>query len=565
MASSSKGTKQLRKLFVKEAKTDQKFLKRAEKEVTKADKAYQKSIKGTQKARKGLEKAVKDSQKTSKMLDNAKHKHSDATIKLDKAEREAKDARDKEYRLEQEVSSYQDCLTDVHRSKILNELVPSHNASPFLKSSTIFNASADSMEDGLAPTHANKNISLNADESEERSIPLIDSRLFSYIRATFAKSPIGSLFQAPHDYLEYDNDNTAVPVADDLPGLVSGTLSPAGLDLDTAVDSNATAPRRLSCDIALQEVKQSLSSLTRHIGRKRSSSTSGAVFVPSPSSTIGRHERIRSRAHTISTSTILSSRSSRSTLEDTPPLTPASSQPSSSAFPNNFIGPAVSHALSCIQGENTSPRTREESRRIREGKRPQRPICYDALIADISNDVPTAYPRLSDGNVSADDSDEWYGLAYTLELSRQEQESIQLGLSNDGEFSKSHRSWAAIHRGLINPLHEYEEYHRWKKWHRALDHYAEKRRIQRTFSFLKSSKDMAEIYVDEIKLRRWYEWHKARSEDGPHLQEARADLAALSQHRADPYHPPVKHDLAWATYRSRSSACLRELRSIPEI
>lgn len=44
-ATMTHGTKQLRKLFAGEAKTDAKNVKRAEKEVAKAEKAYQKSIK----------------------------------------------------------------------------------------------------------------------------------------------------------------------------------------------------------------------------------------------------------------------------------------------------------------------------------------------------------------------------------------------------------------------------------------------------------------------------------------------------------------------------------------
>jgi hypothetical protein len=33
----------------------------------------------------------------------------------------------------------------------------------------------------------------------------------------------------------------------------------------------------------------------------------------------------------------------------------------------------------------------------------------------------------------------------------------------------------------------------------------------------------------------------------------------------DPYFPPVKHNLAWYLKRSRSVACLRELRPLPRI
>jgi len=117
----SRGTKQLKRLLANEAKTDGKNLKRAQKEVSKAEKAYQKSTKVTQKATVKVEATVKKAQKTAKSLLDAQQNHHDAVHKLDKADQTANEARDKESRLEQEVSSYQDCLTDVHRSKILND------------------------------------------------------------------------------------------------------------------------------------------------------------------------------------------------------------------------------------------------------------------------------------------------------------------------------------------------------------------------------------------------------------------------------------------------------------
>ncbi|KAH8106327.1 hypothetical protein BXZ70DRAFT_1004589 [Cristinia sonorae] len=104
-----------------EAKTDEKNLKRAQKEVAKAEKAYQKGMKETQKAKKKLDKISKTTQKTLKSLESAQHSHNDAASKMDKAERNAKDARDKESSLEQEVGNYQDCLTNVHQSKIMND------------------------------------------------------------------------------------------------------------------------------------------------------------------------------------------------------------------------------------------------------------------------------------------------------------------------------------------------------------------------------------------------------------------------------------------------------------
>ncbi|KAH8106326.1 hypothetical protein BXZ70DRAFT_1004588 [Cristinia sonorae] len=419
----------------------------------------------------------------------------------------------------------------------------------------------DTMDDQLALDH-DPGVSLPEDDHQ---ITVADSNLFAYIRSTLAKSPIGSLFTSCHQP-DPANSNDLLNVLPDQPvDSFPAAQKNKNIALFSDSTSAATTPRRLSRNFALPDVRQTISSLTSNIRRNRSGSTSSIPSAPSPVTQSTPRFRTRSRAHTISTITILSSTSasSQSTTEDTPPLTPETASLSSSSQPGSFTGPLHNQAPTRIHGEETRTRTREESEQIRQGKKPERPICYDVLIADISNDNIPQSSAPSQATTPIDEPDEWFGLAYTLELSRQDQASS--GLSDNGEYSRSHKSWAAIHGDVVNPMHEYEEFHHWMKWHRAWDRYYEKRRIQRTFEFLKHSQEMAAIYLDEKKMRRWLEWNKAEFGDGPYLREIKADLAALSQYRRDPYYPPIKRNLAWAICRSRSSCCLRELRPNGEL
>ncbi|THH33572.1 hypothetical protein EUX98_g512 [Antrodiella citrinella] len=398
-------------------------------------------------------------------------------------------------------------------------------------------------------------------EGENHASPS-DSRLISYIRSTIAKSPIGSLFSLHADVLQHalaERSNAFKHTIDLANTLQTTDWTVAQNSQEPAAESNVTTPRRLSHNNPFTEVKQTLTKLKN---RKRSGSMSSVVSVPSLPQSSSNLFQTRIRANTISTTTILSTSSLQSSSDDTPPLTPESlsSQPSS-VLSSISVGPLINQALACIQGGDARPRTRQESEDIREGKKPERPICYDVLIADISNDNLPQYRNTAETS-PADNLEEWFGLDYTLEMSRNERQMLECSNHDDGEFSKSHKSWAAIHGGFVNPAHGYADFCRWKRWHRALDRQSEKRRIQRTFDFLNHSKEMSEIYVDEVTLRRWFEWSKLEHGDGPYLNDLKAELSALSRYRPDPYYPPVKRNLAWALCRSRSSSCLRELQHV---
>ncbi|EDR04915.1 uncharacterized protein LACBIDRAFT_303794 [Laccaria bicolor S238N-H82] len=196
---------------------------------------------------------------------------------------------------------------------------------------------------------------------------------------------------------------------------------------------------------------------------------------------------------------------------------------------------------------------------IKEGKKPERDICYETLIQDI----PSAEDPLSnqDLNTPMEDKDEWYGLEYTLELSSRERHPSDTQSFSAGEHSKSRESWALIHRGTIHPFFEDEDYHQWKNWHRYLDRQDERRKHKKGFEFKTRAKDLAWFFADEMRTRDVMYWQKeVYNAVG---REVKDRLNYLAAHRPDPYYPRKKHDLGWYLKHSRSVACLRELMPIP--
>lgn len=59
-----------------------------------------------------------------------------------------------------------------------------------------------------------------------------------------------------------------------------------------------------------------------------------------------------------------------------------------------------------------------------------------------------------------------------------------------------------MHRGWVHPNYEDQAFRRWLKWHNSLERMEERQRIERTFDFLRRSKQMAEVYVEIISLKR---------------------------------------------------------------
>lgn len=75
-------------------------------------------------------------------------------------------------------------------------------------------------------------------------------------------------------------------------------------------------------------------------------------------------------------------------------------------------------------------------------------------------------------------------------------------------FRQSRESWAAIHRGTIHPLFEDEDYYQWKNWHRLLDKQDERRKHKKGFAFKAHSKEVAYLFVDEMRTRDVLYWQK---------------------------------------------------------
>ncbi|EMD40599.1 hypothetical protein CERSUDRAFT_91333 [Gelatoporia subvermispora B] len=308
------------------------------------------------------------------------------------------------------------------------------------------------------------------------------------LRNNIARSPIGSLLVSYHASLRKDLAETfggqeSLPAYERRPGgsrkrvLKNRNKSQMPPPLDP-VPPYANRASRVSF------VLPNISGRTR-ASRNGSiaSSTSGSAGLVLPSSSIF-HTR------TQTASSIAPSCSNASSLADsTPPLTP-----DSACTPSSLLAPRVSQSWASLtllsaREEGTTPPPPEKAELIKEGKKPQRPICYETLIEDISVDPAPSHParvdeeKLETLTTASDESDEWLGLDYAVELSLRERRASECDAPSAGEHSKSPESWAAIHSGFIPPNYENEEYMRWRKWHKYLDRQAQKRRLQKAIAY----------------------------------------------------------------------------------
>ncbi|TRM68602.1 hypothetical protein BD626DRAFT_545655 [Schizophyllum amplum] len=245
-----------------------------------------------------------------------------------------------------------------------------------------------------------------------------------------------------------------------------------------------------------------------------------------------------------------SSKSSGSDRDLTPPLTPD--------FPNkSFDEERSSLALADDRFPDelqVSPSPPPHPPEVKEGKKPERHICFDTLIEDYPS-----YPNSPVPNTPSvvDDSAEWVGLEYTIELSTRERHiSDSVAHTAGGEHSKSRESWAAIHVGTLHPIVEEEEYMRWVHWHRYLDQLDNRRRHRKGFAFRARARDVSMLYLEEFRLRDIMYRLKPTQAVQDKLNER---LALVMELRPDPYHPPQKHTDGWFLKRSRSISCLAEL------
>ncbi|KAF9268372.1 hypothetical protein L218DRAFT_612458 [Marasmius fiardii PR-910] len=312
-----------------------------------------------------------------------------------------------------------------------------------------------------------------------------------------------------------------------------------------------TPSRPVTPQNRLSDVKRIFS-----FGRNQRSTMSQASLQPTPmlshsgfceyyEETVPLESLQKTRPPMISTqssTTIKTSCSDFSDIDETPPLSPDVAD-SMNSFPllREFDG----------VGSRDSVPVRP-SLEIREGKKPERSVCYDTLIDDICSNTSEVS--------QVDEAEGWYGLEYTLALSVKERRASETYSYDEsaGEFSKSRESWAALHQGTIHPFLEDEDYYEWKNWHRRLDREDEKRKYRRGLEFKARSKDMAWLYLAEMKARDVYYWQLEIF--GMVGDDVKEHLSTLCQHRKDPYYPPKKHSLGWYLKRSRSVACIRELK-----
>lgn len=121
------------------------------------------------------------------------------------------------------------------------------------------------------------------------------------------------------------------------------------------------------------------------------------------------------------------------------------------------------------------------------------------------------------------DSGEWWGLQYTLELSRRDSRASDTSSSTTGEHSKVctlsffictllgysfyYMSRVANHglqftRGRFPPLYEDTNFQDWKRWHRGLEKAELRRRRKRTIDFIEESTHLSSLYIDENLAQR---------------------------------------------------------------
>lgn len=225
--------------------------------------------------------------------------------------------------------------------------------------------------------------------------------------------------------------------------------------------------------------------------------------------------------------------SSDSRTHSTPPLTPDLLESSSSKEFHTRTGeeeeePLTSHALVIEENSGND---------IGKGKDPAPPFVraneiilhysivdkglqpYETLLADITS----VSENLNEPNSAQAEEEvygEWWGLDYTIELSRRGSRASNSSVSTGGEHSKvirafvieairsslkpqpqSRESWAAIHQGSVPRQNEDSNFCEWLRWHHNLESLDMKRRRKRTFDFLQNSDRLSRLFVDELFAR----------------------------------------------------------------
>ncbi|GBE79353.1 hypothetical protein SCP_0205510 [Sparassis crispa] len=293
----------------------------------------------------------------------------------------------------------------------------------------------------LTPEETNEDIAL-VDDREIRTHS--GSNFLTTLRYNLKKSALGSLFVSYHASLRSDLQDTFGSGVGAHTGIEARTATrkTAQLDDDSAQDlgrhspyfvsdiaelSTPTLPsRRQSRRISVPDVKAVISSITGSLGRSRSQSNASSV------------KSVSSSARGTSRPRLFSITASGSTVTDsTPPLTPSSVF--SAACPPCADKPGFPRTYESTPGAEEDEVLSRESllTSVKEGKKPERSICYDELIADISNDYMQSSPQQQQSDSFDEDSEEWFGLEYTLEISKRDQGAIARASVSAGEYSKA--------------------------------------------------------------------------------------------------------------------------------
>ncbi|KAJ8085900.1 hypothetical protein PM082_004719 [Marasmius tenuissimus] len=160
--------------------------------------------------------------------------------------------------------------------------------------------------------------------------------------------------------------------------------------------------------------------------------------------------------------------------------------------------------------------THRHSLEVQEGKKPERPICFDTPIEDVASDNGWA-ERLED---------------------------------NDNDCWRFFR--AALRKGTIHPFLEDDGDYQWKIWHRYIDREDERRKHCKALEFEAHSKDVTWLYLAEMKARDVYHWQlEVFRMVGDNVQDY---LGAIADHRKDSFYSAKNRGLGWYLKRSRISS-----------
>ncbi|KAI1789038.1 hypothetical protein LXA43DRAFT_601540 [Ganoderma leucocontextum] len=188
--------------------------------------------------------------------------------------------------------------------------------------------------------------------------------------------------------------------------------------------------------------------------------------------------------------------------------------------------------------------TREQ---VWRGKRPQRSKCFRVNASSTTR--RNAHTPFAPQN----NSEEWLGLKYASKIDCHPA-IVENPCGSTGEYLKSRKSWAALHRRYADPALEEQHDQEWQLWHLELECKEQGRRTQRTLNFWKVSEEQSALHFHEHALVSWIASKKEAGMLDEHdrclLESAEQQLALIEEYKRITYPMP-------STNRDRGNRSLR--------